>query len=625
MGYLRKLKLSFLSVVFLIFIPLVILISSTMAILNYKDLYNHILNQINNKLLSISSVTAAFIDGDDYKVVQTPRKISSFTYDKKTNTLYGVSDKNELCTIDQKLGAAKVIEDISLDGYELVDLSSGIDNTLYAITKSNKLIKIDLASKKIKELKAFNIPLDGLAYESMSNSFYISSGTKLYKYEKDIKLLKEFDTKLYSLDITADKLYGVDRQKDKIFEIDLEELSLNYFDIEDYPNETTGIYALALSGKKFYMGQSHLVVFDKKEKTLDEENFARLYRDESSPLYKKYIEPMTQIKSALNLTYHYTFNLLYGDDNHNCYYIFDVSEGNEYTPIGSYDIMDEKDLAGAEDVMYRDKAYVGSVKLWEKWGLLKVAYAGIKDSDGKVVAIAGTDVDITFIKSKTHEALVHSITIGIITLILSIIASYYIAIKILKPIEKLKTSALKIAAGNYKEKVHIHSPIELAELSTGFNHMSEQLTSEIKNFKNYSMEIKQRKINEKLHKKLFYLNSFRDSKIQVSGLEKSLRACGVILYEHKYYAWCSKDSFKTKIEASKYSAVMSDVLQKILKFEEKLLIFNEIYQLESFVVIDVNSSKITDILSDSFLELESINNNEINVGDMKIHISPQYT
>lgn len=624
MGYLKKLKLSFLSVVFLIFIPLVILISVTMTLLNYKDLYGHILNQINNKLLSISSVSAAFIDGDDYKIVLEPKKIVAFAYDSKSDILYGLSDKNVLSTIDQKLGAARSIEEIDLNSYEVLDLSMGREN-LYGITKDNKLIAIDLKTKKIKEIKSFDIPLDALAYDKNTKTFYIFSKNKLYRFTKELEFIKEFKKALYSLSIDGKTLYGVDRQEDKIVEISLDDLTIKNLEVAEYPNESTGIFALTVSKEKFYMGDKHLVVFDRKDKSLDEENFARMYRDEGAEVYKKYIKPMTEIKLALNLTYHYTFNLLYGDENNNCYYIFDVSEGNEYTPIGSYDIMDEDDLAGAEDVMYRDKAYVSSVKLWEKWGLLKVAYAGIKDSEGKVVAVAGTDVDISFIKSKTHEALIHSITIGIIALILSIIASYYIAVKIMRPIEKLKTSALKIAAGNYKEKVHIDSPIELAELSNGFNHMSEQLTDEIKNFKNYSMEIKQRKINEKLHKKLFYLNSFKDAKVQVTGLESTLKAHGVIFYGDKYYAWSASDGYGTKIEASKSSAVMNDVLQKILKYEDKLSIFKEIYHLEAFIMIDINSNNIHDILSDSSLEYQDTNGNEINVGEMKLYISPLYS
>lgn len=627
MGYLKKLKLSFLSVVFLIFIPLIILISTNIALLNYKDLYDHILNQINNKLLSISSVTAAFIDGDDYKLVLEPKKILSFTYDNQTNTLYGVDNSNKLSTIDQKLGAARSIEGIDLKDSYLVDIA--IDskaNVLYGISKTNKLLSIDLEDKKIELIKSFDFSLDGLAYDSSSGRFYISGKKKLYSFDKNrLDLLKEFDTNLYSLNISDGKLYGIDRIKDYIVEVKLSDFSIDYLQIDNYPTQSTKKYAFTIGDGKIFMGDKHLVVFNLNDKQIEHEDFARMYRDESTKTYKKYIEPMTKIKLELDLTYHYTFNLLYNDENNNCYYIFDVHEGNEYSPIGSFDFMDEDDLSGAEDVMYRDKAYVGSTKLWDKWGLLKVAYAGIKDSSGKVVGIAGTDVDISFIKSKTHEALVYSIAIGIITLILSIFASYYIAIKIIKPIERLKSSALKIAAGNYKEKVHITSPIELAELSNSFNYMSEQLTNEIKNFKSYSIEIKEKKINEKLHKKLFYINVFRDAKVHVSGLETTLRSHGIVSYDGKYYTWSAKDRFHTKIEASKSSAVMSDILNRLLNEGENISIFKEMFSLEAFKMIDINSNKIYDILSDSIIEYENTTGNEINIGDIKIHISPLYT
>ncbi len=284
---------------------------------------------------------------------------------------------------------------------------------------------------------------------------------------------------MYSLNLENGLIYGVNRDLDSIFTINLKTLKYEDVKVKDFPVESSSLHMLAMNKNEFFSGSQHLMVHNRAKVSTSHEEFARLYRDETSPKYKKHIEPMTKIKVALGLTYHYTFNLLYDHPENNSFYIFDVNEGNEYTPIGSYDSMDDDDLRGAENVMLRDDSYIGDVKLWEKWGLLKVAYAGIKNKDGKVVAVTGTDVDISIIKEKTHEATVHSITIGIFALVLSILAFYYIAIKIIEPINILKLSALKIAAGKYDEKVEIKSPLELTELSSDFNYMSDQLTNRI--------------------------------------------------------------------------------------------------------------------------------------------------
>ena len=621
MGYIQKLKLSFLGVVFLVFIPLIILISSSMAIVNYKQSYNLIIDVIDNKLVSIASVTSSFIDGDEYKKVLQAKQMKAYAIDSENDILYAIAQDGSLQTIEQKLGAARAIKDIDTSTYQIIDISTNAQN-IYAITK-DKLIYIDTNTKEIKEIKKFDVKLDSIGVKNPKEIF-ISSENKLYMFKEDkLELLKEFEHTISSLNYFDDKLYMIDRDEDKILEVSLESYETKEIKFEEFPSDTN-IYAFTLNAGKIYMGDRHLVVYDKKDKSLDHEDFARMFRDEGLEEYKKYHDPMTKIKQALNLTYHYTLNLLYGDDENNCFYIFDVHAGNEYSPIGSYDFMDIDDLKGAEDVMYRDLAYVGDVKLWEKWGLLKVAYTGIKDSDGNVVGVTGTDVDISFIKSRTHEALVHSITIGLITLVFSIFASYYIALKIIGPIEKLKRSALKIAAGKYDEMVVINSPTELSELSDGFNHMSEQLTLEIRNFKNYTLEIKERKENEKLQKKLFYLNDFQDSKIKIKEMSTSKKPHGIALYDHIYYAWSSKDEYELKNDITKKSAVINDMLIRILKSYESTDTFKEINNLENFVKIDINSHSIIDLLNGQEIDYNSEVKSEIKVGDTLIEISPAY-
>lgn len=618
MNYLRNLKLSFLGIVFLVFIPSIILISISLAVLNYKQSYSFILNEIDNKLLSISSITASFIDGDEYKIVLAAKQMKAYTYDNKNDILYSIDQLNRLNFIVKKSGAARLVKDIDTKAYEINDISiDEANNIIYAVTKKNMLISINLQTKKISEIKKFDIKLNGIAFINQ-NEMFLTSENILYKLKnQEIIKIKEYEVQLDSLNYQDEKIYGVDRASDQYFEIEPSTLKLSISKIDEYPYETTALYSLAVGKDKIYMGNDHLVVESKKDKSLEHESFARMFRDEGLIEYKKYHEPMTKIKLALNLTYHYTLNLLYGDDKKNTYYIFDVHEGNEYSPIGSYDYMDHDDLIGAENVIYRDKAYVGEVKLWEKWGLLKVAYAGIIDSTGKVVGIAGTDVDISFIKSKTHEALVHSISIGLLTLVLSIIASYYIALKIIDPIEKLKSSALKIAAGKYDKKVFIKSPIELAELSDEFNYMSEQLTSEIKNFKNYTFEIKQRQENEKLEKKFYALNYFKDKNIELTGIDSFKNAYGVAFFDNIYYIWSAKQKFDSKIDASRKSAVMNDMLTRLLKTKQEIELFKEISQLESFIKLDTHNKKVYNILDGTKQDLNRI----IDMGEIKVVIS----
>jgi len=620
MNFFKKLKLSFLSVVFIILLPITILIASGMAVINYSQSYNNILDELNKKLLTISSVTASFIDGDDHIIIAKPKQMKAFAYDNRRNKLYAIGKDNSLYFINEVAGAAIKVENINLQEYEINDITVNSSNSvLYAVTSSKKLLSVNLdeGNPNVNLVQSLDFEVQGIAYDSNNELIYVSSNKSLYKIQ-DYKtvFLQKFDHNLSALNFEKGNLYGVNRNEESLFSINLKNKKYETLEIENFPVEGNNLYSLAVNEKNFYAGNKHLMIYDRKEKTTSHEDFARLYRDETSERYQKYIKPMTEIKVALNLTYHYTLNLLYGDEENNTVYIFDVNEGNEYTPIGSYDFMDHEDLMGAEDVMLRDKSYIGDVKLWEKWGLLKVAYAGIKDKEGKVVAVAGTDIDITIIKEKTHKALIYSITIGLIALVLTVLASYYIAIKIIKPIEKLKTSALKIAAGKYDEKVIIQSPSELSTLSDEFNYMSEQLTNKLKNFKTYSIEVKERKLSQVLCKKLEGLSQDKKLNIKFDTSNTDNNAKAIIMIGEVYYIFCSEENFNSDIEKSQQIAIMSDVLIRTVKFNESLYTFMEIFSLQSFVTVDIVKKTVNDYCAkkeSSFTDFKEIKINNISI------------
>ncbi len=618
MNFFKKLKLSFLSVVFIILLPITILIASGMAVLNYSQSYNNILDELNKKLLTISSITASFIDGDDHVIIAKPRQMKAFAYDKRRNELYAIGQDNILYNISIVAGAAIKVQNINLEAYEINDITiNSLNSVLYATTSNKELISVNLDdnNQKVNVIKILDFDIEGIAYDSATDHIYVSSNKSLYKVQTNENILvQNFENNLNSLNFENGFLYGINRVKDSIFSIDLENNKYKLIKTDNFPVEGNSLYALGINEKNFYAGNQHLMIYDRKEKTTSHEDFARLYRDETSKRYQKYIKPMTDIKVALNLTYHYTLNLLYGDEENNTVYIFDVNEGNEYTPIGSYDFMDHEDLLGAEDVMLRDKSYIGDVKLWEKWGLLKVAYAGIKDKAGKVVAVAGTDIDITIIKAKTHKALIYSITIGLIALVLTVLASYYIAIKIIKPIEKLKTSALKIAAGKYDEKVVIDSPSELSNLSQEFNYMSDQLTNKIKNFKSYSIDVKQRKLTQILCKKLEDLNQGQKLKVKFDDEDNKPKA--VLLLNDVYYIFCSNEYIDSNIEKSQQIALMTDILSRLAKQGESMATFNEIFTLESFISINMGKKIVHNYLGNSeqsFSHIKEIKINNISI------------
>ncbi len=623
MDFLKKIKYSFLSVVLAILFPIMALIVIFMAVLNYQHAYDAILEGFNKKLLSISSVSASFINGDDHRIIAIAKKMTSFSYSVKNNRLYAVDDKDTLNYINLEKGAAIKIDGFDLGTYKVEDISIDDKNDiLYAVTKGKELIAIDLATKKITEIKKLSFDPQGVVYDADKKQFYISSYTRLYLVDKKKeKLLKEYENNLSSLNMEEKKLYGVDREANKVFSIGLDDLKYSYEELKDFPVESSALYLLAMDNNHFYAGEEHLMVYERNSSIVSESDFARLYRDETSAVYQRYIKPMTELKMALNLTYHYTFNLLYGDDENNCFYIMDVNEGNEYSPIGSYDDMDHDDLLGAENVMLRDSTYVGPIKLWEKWGLLKVAYAGIKDKKDHVVAVVGTDVDIRIINAKTKQALIQSIIIGIVALFIAILAAYYIAVKIIGPIQKLKYAALKIAAGKYGDKVFIKSPRELNILSEDFNQMSDELKNTIDNFSTYSTGIKDQRLKKELEKKLSRLSLVDDERIKVSGLKDSLKADGIIKFNDSFYVWSTPHKFDTLIDARSRRVLMADLLMHLLKAGEDTDLFKEMFDLDEFMRVNMDEGSVYDLRNLEKISSLSDEEQVITVGSIKITIA----
>lgn len=83
------------------------------------------------------------------------------------------------------------------------------------------------------------------------------------------------------------------------------------------------------------------------------------------------------------------------------------------------------------------------------------------------------------IDTKLHNAILVIVSSASATILMVIISTIVIANKISAPIQKLKDSALAIAAGNYEENILSEGPQEVAELANTLNTMSECLCDTI--------------------------------------------------------------------------------------------------------------------------------------------------
>ena len=591
----KPLHIDFQSLVLIILIPILTLIIALMAWLNYSELHDTILNGFKQKLIGISTTSGAFINGDEHAELTQAREMKAFAYVSENN-FYGVDKNNNLVHIDLEDGAGVLIAHLP---YEINDLSYNPHDSLLYATAGKKIISIHPKSTKTQTVYEAPISLTALAYDPLKKQFLASSENNLYSIDANNKAKHlhtlEFPLSSLAYDTQTDILYALEDDSGTFISLEDKDFKRSKLLYKAFPIDSSPLGALAFNEGKLYAGSQHLIIHDLKTRTSTYEDFARGYRNEKSELYKKYIEPMTKIKIETGLTYHYTQNLVYNTEGVNCIYILDVHDGNEYTPIGSEDEMDKEDLLGAENVMLRKEIYISKVKQWEQWGLLKVSFAPIYNTDGDVKAIAGADINMGIIKKKTKEALFLSIAVGFISLLIALIAAYFISQKIIHPIKRLKYSALRIAAGRYGDKVVVKNPRELSELSTTFNVMDEELKSTISSLTQYNSDIQVQRREQDLQRELDQRIKIQHPKLRSHVGECSHYIDGILLFENTLFFWFSSHPFSTAFEASKKRELISATLKALIKnTQDPLDELHELFTdlLESFGSIDLQKNLI---------------------------------
>jgi len=598
------------SLVLLVLIPILSILIIFMAWLSYDEMYRTIINGFNQKLIAISSTSGSFIDGDEHEKLAQAKEIKALSFGKD-NKLYGVDSLNYFIEVNIEDGAG--VRLFKFDS-EINDITYNAKTELFYATSKNKIVTFNFENESIKEFYTDSSELKGLAYDTVNEYIYVSKSAEILRIDKnkEVKFITKTKHMLTSLAFDSEKkaLYAIEGKTDKLIFIDIYDNKQTELTYKEFYSDSNPLVAIAFRNEKLYAGKNHLIIYDKKTKITTYKDFARGYRNEKSDIYKKYIIPMTKIKLEADLTYHYTQNLIYDNENANCIYILDVSEGNDYTPIGSEDVMDKEAIIGAENVMHRKEVFVSKIQEWEQWGLLKVAYAPILNKAGVVKAIAGADVDMGIIREKTKQALMQSSIAGIVFLIISIIAAFSISKKIIEPIRKLKYSALRIAAGRHSDKVSIKKPRELSELSSTFNTMGTKLKDTVSHLTQYNGNVLTQRKEQDLQVKLDQRVKIKHDRIRSFAFKLSYAIDGILLRNNILYFWFSNELQETSFMASKERELISTTLDTFINYEDDPLNeLKEVYDaLDSFGYIDLDKNTL--FLHDRSKELLVLYKNE---------------
>lgn len=198
---------------------------------------------------------------------------------------------------------------------------------------------------------------------------------------------------------------------------------------------------------------------------------------EAMPVYVRNVLPMRRIRRELELTYLYS-QVLGGTKD--VIYVLDATEGDEHSTLGSEDELTPETRAGLRRTQADGAVYVSPIEFQEQWGLLKTAAAPVRDRQGRIVATAGADVNISVIEVATQNALLVSALIGVASLLASALVTLLIVRWVARPIEELKAEALRIAAGDRAPPAETAAPKEVRRLRVALADLATHLIASMR-------------------------------------------------------------------------------------------------------------------------------------------------
>lgn len=627
------------NLILFILIPFLLIATVLTGWLIYSDLYTTILNGFDKKLYAISTVTSSFIDGEEHtQIYLNIKQVRGLAYDDSSNVMYAnVIQDDGVLKLNLDTGEVTKLDIAGLDG--LGELAFDPQTkTLYGIDEmEGNLLRIDVETNESEILGTMSVECHGLAFDPHRNILYSNNENLLELNPKNGKATVVGDIGFYGVrglafDSNTKTLYGADISSNQLIKIDTEigkgsEVGTFIWKYNQNQPLKLGNWGLTFNpnqNKLYGSTTAPLIQIDPqtgKIETVDN----KIISGEESQLYQNYVRRMQTILEKRDLTYLYTCVL--EERAQKMRYVLESPQDSPYD-IGfvGYEDPDAPE-EGIRDSWLKGSVFLSEIIYWEEWGYLKSAYSPIYNQD-KIVGLAGADVNISIINKKTNIALIKVLIIGLGSLIIGILVSFYITRKLTEPISQLKDGALLVAAGRYGQQIEIKAPSELETLANSFNKMSKSLKDTITQLTLSNEELEKRRRSQELMR--FISRKIDDAKFADSALlvhdyffteDYSLDTSGWFMKDDKFVLWLADspekplDSIKLKndiYEIVKRAYIFSDGEWEQMKEKLDNLFMDDLYcvcffdpehgMLKSYVRRDVEL-----ILSDNLGEIQIIN------------------
>lgn len=187
--------------------------------------------------------------------------------------------------------------------------------------------------------------------------------------------------------------------------------------------------------------------------------------------YKEIQQAMIKFKNDKDIKYVYTLGK---KDDKNAYFIVDGSLVNNSELGKSYDMQPEMKLAFEGQQTYTKKPVT------DEYGTYLSAFAPVKDSSGKIIAIVGIDKDVSdfvHIKSKIFMSVVIA---AFIIIFLSVAGSYLFSRILEANVRSIRDALYRMSEGDLTVTLNINSKDEIQSIGEALNEFTGKFRDSIK-------------------------------------------------------------------------------------------------------------------------------------------------
>lgn len=482
------------SLILMALAPVLIALAALWALHVYRSAHRIILDGFDRKLLAIAGGSAALIDGDAHADFQRRREIAAIT-PLPAGGLAGIDlARDEIVTLNPATGGARRLAAVPESGIRSLTTLGTSDARLLGLTlDGTAVVRYDATGATASTLPLSG-RLDGMFADGdrllgwVGTDVFTIDATTGTVTPTEVSFPESFRS--ISADRASGEWYGLTMDSARVVVTTPAARTVRTLALhvaakpgaaeaaaasEPAREPPPVVLAVSFVAGKLYAACGGLATIDPQSGEIARGGFPPGYFDIDDPFFRRYRGAFSSIEKQSGLSFLYT-QVYIGEKR--IYYVLDGTTGEGYSRPGSTDILPETSQEAAEIVQFVGRPWVSPIQDWQSWGLLKSCFTPVRNSTGKVIAIAGADVDIGVIRRKTRWALTAAILIGIGSVVAAGFVSLRVAHSLTRPLQELKESALWLAAGNYSSRITARGSREIGALAARLDLLRARLEQE---------------------------------------------------------------------------------------------------------------------------------------------------